>query len=481
MRQLDLSACGHGCLQFFPGSDLIVGFFLQVNLCDVAMDSLDLTVAIDRYMQGLLRHTCLCRQVDGQVIDIVTTVFMLRSSGEVSERNIDRVGTTHEGSTELISFISAAIADHTGVCAVTGPNIVTKRCIEFCQRSKHIHVRHYRLDVVVNIQMCLSGIYADGRTACVDLHNCQVIECYFTFDSRITACRVIVNQATGHPEALCVGIGDVVIDTTTHLIGMVALDLATVEGERTIVVHTTTFAGCVTTGDLTVASLVHDSEHTVIDDDTTVSDSACERTVNSMSVQFEKYGLVRRYDQCFRIRRSGDVLRQFDDSACGHGSLQFCPCRDRAIALLRHFCTSVNTRDAGDFTVAVDGHMQDFRSQTGLCRQVDFQSIGMTTIIVGYFLCRDEIAELQEDSVSSTHERSTELFRIIAAAITDHTCLGAVTRPYLITQRRMQFCQNIQHCRFSRRNNTLQVGETGFSIFIECDINLIGISMLCSC
>ena len=131
MRQLDHSACVQSCLQLCPSSDLIVSFFLQINLSTIAMDCLDLTVAVDGYMQRLLRHTGLCRQTNGQVIDILTTFFMLRSSCKVTERDVDGIGTTHEGSTELICLITATITDHTGVCSVTGPNIVTKRCIEF--------------------------------------------------------------------------------------------------------------------------------------------------------------------------------------------------------------------------------------------------------------------------------------------------------------------------------------------------------------
>ena len=291
--------------------------------------------------------------------------------------------------------------------------------------------------------MCLCGIYADGLTACVHLHNRQVIECYFTFDSRIRTSCVTVNQTAGHPEALCIRIGDVVIDTTTHLIGMVTCNLAGVEGERTVVVHTTTFAGCVTTHDLTVAGLVHDSEHTVVDDDATVSDNACERTVDDMSVQFQKYGLVRRYDQCLRIRRSGDVLRQFDESACGHRCLQFCPGSDCAIALLRHHGVSVNTRHTGDLTVSIRHDVQYLVVHTGdLRRKAHFQCIGMTTVTVVKFLSQDEIIERQVDGVGSSHERSTELIGLITAAVTDHTRLGSITRPYLVTQCIIEFSQN---------------------------------------
>ena len=142
-------------------------------------------------------------------------------------------------------------------------------------------------------ETCDSSSRTNRCTVSVHLNDCQVIEDHIAADGIVAGCcRVVVNQTTGHPEALCT---TVVVNATAIYVSMVAGDLACVEGEDTVVEDTTTVAGCVTTDDLTVSGLIHDSEHTVVNDDTTISDSACERTVNDMSVQIQHHRCVCRY------------------------------------------------------------------------------------------------------------------------------------------------------------------------------------------
>ena len=203
----------------------------------------------------------------------------------------------------------------------------------------------------------------------VDLYHSLSVEDHLTSDSRVGSCCVALYQTAGHPESL---LTSVVIYTTAEG-SYVAGDLTAVEGQNAVVENTTTVAGCLTADDLT-AEGVHDSERTVVDDDTTVFNCLCEVTVDSKAVQFQHNGLACRYNERTFAIEVCYVCCQLDHTALCKCVLQRYPTAD--LFFLIHLHTCVLALQFGDLTV-LEGYMQGLLTHTGLCRQVAGQSVGI--------------------------------------------------------------------------------------------------------
>ena len=441
IAQLQYTTVSHRCIEGCPTGNGSADF-VHISLGNVAVDSHNLTVVVRRNVQGLLRHTRLCRQGNYQVIGEGTVaVVRLRSLCKVTERNLDLIVTTHKGSFEGVRLGALCVAENAGVNAVTRPYIIAKSGVEFCQDGKLIHVRHNRLDIVVGCQTCDSGCCADGRTACVNLYYGEVAERHITLDSRIAASRVTVNQTTGHPEAYCAVVGYAVVYTCA-LCGVVSGNLTTVQGERTVVHNTTTVAGIVTTADLCTTYVVRNSQRTVINDHASVSLCCAEVTIQGVTVQVKYDCLTYRYDQSTVEVRSRQTLAQLQDTTVRHSCIQICPACDSTADLV-HIGLSDITVDTRDLTVAVNRYVQYLVAQPRLCRQVDIQIIRVTTVTVTYFLCLCKVTERNLDCISTTHEGSLERVRLGALCIGDHTCCVTITCPYIIAESIVQLLQDI--------------------------------------
>ena len=128
--QLDNTALCKCVLQGCPTADLF--FLIHLDACVLALQFGDLTV-LEGYMQGLLTHTGLCRQVAGQSICIrAVRVRCFACLREGCERQVECVVTTHERCMECICT-TTAVTDHTRVDTVTCPDILTESCPQFLQ------------------------------------------------------------------------------------------------------------------------------------------------------------------------------------------------------------------------------------------------------------------------------------------------------------------------------------------------------------
>ena len=317
--------------------------------------------------------------------------------------------------------------------------------MEFSQDCKHIHVRHYRLDIVISSQTCDSRCCADGVTACVDLYYGQVAEGYITLDSRIACCFVLCNQTTRHPEAyrtiVCYG----VIYTGT-LCGVVACDLTTVQREGAVINDTTTVAAVVTTLDLCSAYVVRNSERTIINDHASVCLCASEVTIQAKAVQIEHYRLTCRYYQCTVQISCRQTLAQLQYAAVSHSCIQICPSSDSTADFV-HLGLGQFTLDTRDLTVSIRRHVQYLVIHTCLCRQVDIQIIRVRTVSVIYLISIRKVAERNLDRISTTHKRCLERVRLRALCIGDHTCCFTITCPDVIAESVVQLLQDIVDAR----------------------------------
>ena len=313
--------------------------------------------------------------------------------------------------------------------------------MEFSQNGKHIHVRHYRLDVVICSQTGNSRCCANGVATCVDLYYCQVAEGYITLDSRVRCCYVLCNQTARHPEAYRAIVCYAVIYTGT-LCGVVARDLTTVQREGSVINDCSTVAAVVTTLDLCTTYVVGDCERTVINDHASVCLCAGEVTIQAKAVQIEHYRLTCRYDQGTVEVSSRQTLAQLEDTAVSHSCIEVCPSSD-STAYLVHIGLSDITVDTRDLTVAVNRYVQYLVAQPRLCRQVDIQIIRVTTVTVTYFLCLCKVTERNLDRISTSHKRCLERVRLGTLCIGDYTCLFAVTSPNVVTKSIVQLLQDI--------------------------------------
>ena len=421
-----------------------------------------------------MAQTCLSRQVNIQIIRVRSVVIIdLLSLCKVTERNLDCISTSHEGSLERVRLRTLSIGDHTCCFTITCPYVIAEGVVEFCQDCKHIHVRHNRLDIIIRCQACNSRCSADGVATCTDLYDCQIAEGHITLDSRIRCCFVLCNQTTCHPEAYRTIVSYAVINTGT-LCGVVSGDLTTVQGEGAVVHDTTTVAAVVTTLDLCTAYVVRNSERTVIDDYATVLLCACEVTIQAKAVQIQDYRLTCRYDQSTVEVRSRQTLAQLQDTTVRHSCIQICPSSDSTADLV-HIGLSDITVDTRDLTVSIRRYVQYLMAQPRLCRQVDIQIIRERTVSVIYFLCLCKVTERNLDRISTSHKRCLERVRLGTLCIGDHTCCFTITCPYIIAESIVQLLQQkIVVSFFGSRQCTIVTYRS-----LEC-INSLGITTIIS-
>ena len=134
--QLQYTTVSHRCIEGSPTGNGSADF-VHISLGNVAVDSHNLTVVVRRNVQGLLRHTRLCRQGNYQVIGEGTVaVVRLRSLCKVAERNLDLIVTTHKGSLEGVRLGALCVGNHTRCFSIACPNVVAKSGVEFCQDGK---------------------------------------------------------------------------------------------------------------------------------------------------------------------------------------------------------------------------------------------------------------------------------------------------------------------------------------------------------
>ena len=452
LAQLQDTTVRHSSIQICPSSDS-TAYLVHIGLSDITVDTRDLTVCIRRHVQYLVAQTCLCRQVNIQIIRVRSvTVIDLLSLRKVAERNLDCICTSHEGCLERVRLGTLCIGDHTRCFTVTCPYVIAQSSVEFSKDSKHIHVRHNRLDIVVCCQTGDSRCCTYGVTTCVDLYHCQVAERYITLDSRIACCYVLCDQTTRHPEAYRAIVSYTVVNTGT-LCGVVACDLTTVQRERTVIDDCSTVAAVITTLDLCTTYVVGDCERTIINDHASVCLRACEVTIQAKAVQIEHYRLTCRYDQCTVCAFCRQTLAQLQDTTVRHSSIQICPSSD-STAYLVHIGLSDITVDTRDLTVCIRRHVQYLVAQTCLCRQVNIQIIRVRSVTVIDLLSLRKVAERNLDCICTSHEGCLERVRLGALCIGDHTCCFTITCPYIVAESVVQLLQDLvdgrcRNCRSS--------------------------------
>ena len=133
LAQLQDTTVRHSCIQICPSSDSTTDL-VHIGLSDITVDTRDLTVSIRRYVQYLMAQTCLCRQVNIQIIRVRTvTVIYLICLRKVAERNLDRISTSHEGRLERVRLGALCIGDHTCCVTITCPYVITESIVQLLQ------------------------------------------------------------------------------------------------------------------------------------------------------------------------------------------------------------------------------------------------------------------------------------------------------------------------------------------------------------
>ena len=277
------------------------------------------------------------------------------------------------------------------------------------------------------------------------MHDYQIVEGDVAANGCVAACRVVVNQATGHPEAFRCCVSNCVINTTALTCCLVSCDFTAIECQRAVVQDTATVACGVTADNLTTLC-VCDGQNAVVDDDATVCCGIGQRAVDGLSVQFEDDGLAGRNGKCCVGAFCRDVLCQFDDTTCGHGGLQCCPAVNAAV-LLAHVKAGILALHFGDFTV-LRSYMQRLLGHACLCRKAHYKRIGVRTVAVVIFSYCCEIAKWQVYCICTAHECCAELVGLVTTAVADDTCLFAVARPYIVTEGFVELFQKFVFCPF---------------------------------
>ena len=269
---------------------------------------------------------------------------------------------------------------------------------------------------------------------CIDLDSCVLVKDHLTADSRIAVGCVIIDQTAGHPEALCT----TVIVYTTADSSCVAGDLTAIERKDTVIEHTTTVAGCLTTRDL---AFTHDSQRTVVNDHATLCYCIAQVTVDGKAVQFEYDGLACRDSQCGVGVLCNHVLTKLDNSALVHRILQCCPARYRTFFLL-HLDAGVLTIHLRDLTVSVHRHVQGLGTHTRLCRQVNYQGIRVSAVTVVCLADLRKGLKRQIERVRATHEGCVERVRLRTLLVADNTRVHTITGPYIVAKSVVQLLKD---------------------------------------
>ena len=137
-------------------------------------------------MQGLLTHTCLCRQVNGQVVRITAiTVVALRNSGKLAKRQVNHIHTAHEGSAELLLLVATAVADDSCLCTIASPYLIAQRIVQLLQQKIVVSFFGSRQCTIVTY-CSLECINSLGITTIISqsfISNTSCVNFRFTFSS----------------------------------------------------------------------------------------------------------------------------------------------------------------------------------------------------------------------------------------------------------------------------------------------------------
>ena len=133
LTQLQYTTVRHSCIQICPSSDSTTEF-VHIGLSDITVDTRDLTVSIRRHVQYLVAQTCLCRQVNIQIIRVRTvSVIYLISIRKVAERNLNRISTSHKRCLERVRLRTLCIGDHTCCFSITCPYVIAESIVQLLQ------------------------------------------------------------------------------------------------------------------------------------------------------------------------------------------------------------------------------------------------------------------------------------------------------------------------------------------------------------
>ena len=101
------------------------------------MDTRDLTVSIRRYVQYLMAQPRLCRQVDIQIIrERTVSVIYFLCLCKVTERNLDRISTSHKRCLERVRLGTLCIGDHTCCFTITCPYVIAESIVQLLQQKR---------------------------------------------------------------------------------------------------------------------------------------------------------------------------------------------------------------------------------------------------------------------------------------------------------------------------------------------------------
>ena len=110
-------------------------------------------------MHGFGRHACLCRESKRQrICKRFVAIIDFGGRCNIAKGHVNGIGSTHEGCSELVGFVTAAVADYTRQCAVSCPYIVAKGFVQLCQDGVLCWVGHNGLDVAVFGHVCLCSL-----------------------------------------------------------------------------------------------------------------------------------------------------------------------------------------------------------------------------------------------------------------------------------------------------------------------------------